>query len=363
MPVIVFTGGGTAGHVTPNFALMDAFNKEGWDIHYIGSATGPEAEMTRTQPCRFHPVASGKLRRYFSWQNFVDPFKSLWGIFQAWRILGKVKADVMFSKGGFVAFPGVVAAWLRRIPVVAHESDFSPGLANRLSYPFARKICLTFSGAKKYFNNPCRIEITGTPIRQGLDDGIKGKGLDLCGFDNDKTTLMMMGGSQGAVVLNQTLRQALPDLLEEYQVIHVCGRGKVDPAFEGMKGYKQFEFVSEELPHLFAAADLIISRAGANTLYELLVLQKPHLLIPLSAKASRGDQIENACYFAEQGVSAVLEEEQLSPGSLTDAIKELGQHQKQYLTQIKALDIHSATDTIVRIIKEQLNDETPAYSR
>ncbi|MCC5792669.1 MAG: undecaprenyldiphospho-muramoylpentapeptide beta-N-acetylglucosaminyltransferase [Legionellaceae bacterium] len=362
-PVIVFTGGGTAGHVNPNLALIAALRAEDWTLHYIGSAQGPEAAMIPRANIPFHAVSSGKLRRYFSWQNFIDPFKTLWGIVQSWRILGQEKATLVFSKGGFVAFPVVVAAWLRRIPVIAHESDFSPGLANRLSYPFARKVCLTFAGTRRYFKNDERLIISGTPLRQGLDEGIKGRGLDSCGFKGMKPCLLFMGGSQGAASLNRVVRAALPRLLEQYQIIHICGPGKVDDSWRDHPGYCQFEYVDTELPHLLAAADVVISRAGANTLYELLALHKPHLLIPLPAIASRGDQIENARYFEEQGVSVVLAEARLNEDSLLAQIELIYQQKAAIAEKIKTLAIQSATTTIIDLIKGQLRDQYPAYSR
>lgn len=349
--VIVFTGGGTAGHVIPNLALIERFSEEGWEMHYIGSAHGPESSMIPASVCRFHAVASGKVRRYFSWQNFIDPFKMITGIVQSWRLLGKTKAQIIFSKGGFVAVPVVLAAWLRRIPVIAHESDFSPGLANRLSYPFARNICVTFEAAKHYFSNSPRVVVTGTPIRKEFFTGVRERGLQICGFNTSKPVLLMMGGSQGALVLNTLLRQALPSLLTHYQVVHICGQGKVAPAFSKQAGYAQFEFVSEALPDLLTMADFVISRAGSNALYELLALQKPHLLIPLSKKVSRGDQLENARYFAKKGCSLVLEEEALTVDALLQSLQDLTKNKSTYLKAMQALTIPSATETIVSLIQ------------
>lgn len=352
-PAIVLTGGGTAGHVTPNFPIIDQLKAEGWQVDYIGSPTGVESDLIRQKQIPFHGIQSGKLRRYFSWKNFIDPFRILVGMLQSWRILGRLKPQVVFSKGGFVAFPVVFTAWLRRIPVIAHESDMSPGLANRLSFPFVKRICLTFEQAQRHFSNQAKIEVTGTPIRPQLLQGDRNRGLAFCGFDSQKPVLMILGGSLGAANINRCVRLALDSLLEKYQIIHLCGKDKVDQSLKDRPGYRQWEYVNEELPDLLAASDLVISRSGANSLYELLALAKPHILIPLSAKVSRGDQLQNARYFAGRGVSTVLDDDSLSPEILTEAIDTLMQQKAQRTKKIQALGIKSATPEIIRIIKEQ----------
>lgn len=356
---IVFSGGGTAGHVTPNLPLIEVLRQDGWQIDYIGSKDGVEKDMISALNIPYHAVSSGKLRRYFSWQNFLDPFKILLGIVQSYCLLRKLKTEIVFSKGGFVAFPIVVAAWLNRIPVIAHESDMSPGLANRLSFPFVDKICVTFGAAKKHFKKPEKVEITGTPIRQELFKGSKEKGLDLCGFNYDKPCVLVMGGSQGSVKLNTALRSILDPLTASYQVIHLCGKGKLDSNLINQANYCQLEYATSELADLFAASDLVISRAGANALYEILSLQKPHVLIPLSAKVSRGDQIQNARYFAQQGISKVVDDDNLTAENLLAAITEAGQQREEIIAKIKALHIESATLKIIALIKEQLHAEHP----
>ncbi|MBA2651739.1 MAG: undecaprenyldiphospho-muramoylpentapeptide beta-N-acetylglucosaminyltransferase [Tatlockia sp.] len=358
-PRIVFTGGGTAGHVTPNLALIEALQKDDWQIDYIGSDDGVEKAMLASVNIPYHSISTGKLRRYFSWKNCIDPFKTFFGIGQAYRLLRKLKVDIVFSKGGFVAFPVVVAAWLNRIPVIAHESDLSPGLANRLSFPFVDKICVTFAAAKQHFKNQARVEVTGTPIRHELFNGSKEKGLALCGFNDALPCLLVMGGSQGSLRLNNALRAALPALCKDYQVIHLCGKGKVDKAFLNQEGYHQFEYVNKELADLFAAAELIVSRAGANSLYEILALQKPHVLIPLSLKASRGDQIQNARYFKQQGISCVIDDESLTTENFLQAISEVSQAREEIIRKIQNLNIESATLKIIELIKEQIHVESP----
>ncbi|RUR16861.1 undecaprenyldiphospho-muramoylpentapeptide beta-N-acetylglucosaminyltransferase [Legionella sp. km535] len=356
---IVFTGGGTAGHVTPNMALIKEFKAEGWDINYIGSDEGIEKGMIQNLGIPFHAVSSGKLRRYFSLKNVLDPFKIVIGIIQSFCLFHKLKPDVVFSKGGFVAFPVVIGAWLNRIPVVAHESDMTPGLANRLSFPFVNKICLTFDAGKKHFKNQDKIEVTGTPIREQLFAGSRAKGLELCGFNSEKPCLLVIGGSLGAGSINQSVRAALGQLTERFQVIHLCGKGKKDPALNEIKGYCQFEYANEELADLFAAASVVISRAGANSLYEILALGKPHILIPISATVSRGDQIQNARYFQGLGISVVIQDHALNAETLLAALREVTNKASDIDDKIKALKIESATDKIVGIIKEQAHVQSP----
>lgn len=357
---IVFTGGGTAGHVTPNIALINELQQQGWQIDYVGSADGVEKEMIQAIDIPYHIVSSGKLRRYFSWKNFFDPVKILLGIGQAYQLLRKLKPDVVFSKGGFVAFPVVVGAWLNRIPIVAHESDMSPGLANRLSFPFVNKICVTFAVAKKHFKQQDKVVVTGTPIRQELLSGNKDRGLALCGFNGDKPCLLVVGGSQGAQALNKCIRQALDTLCKNFQVIHLCGKDKVDNAFVKRAGYCQLEYANQELADLFAASEIVISRAGANALYEILALAKPHVLIPLSSKVSRGDQVQNARYFQQQGISVVVSEEILTPETLLAAVDEVSSNSTEKIEKIKKLGIESATKKIIAVI---LNEGTHAEAR
>ncbi|KGP62909.1 UDP-diphospho-muramoylpentapeptide beta-N- acetylglucosaminyltransferase [Legionella norrlandica] len=358
-PSIVFTGGGTAGHVTPNIALIKEFKEADWDVAYIGSTSGIEKEMIHPLGIPFYAVSSGKLRRYISFKNLLDPFKIVLGMIQSFFILRRIKPDVVFSKGGFVAFPVVVGAWLNRIPIVAHESDMSPGLANRLSFPFVTKICLTFEAGKKHFKSQNKIEVTGTPIRKQLFIGNSAKGLERCGFSSAKPCLLVVGGSLGAGSINSCIRSALKQLTSKFQVIHICGRGKLDPSLVDIEGYCQLEYANEELADLFAASAIVVSRAGANSLYEILALGKPHILIPISSQVSRGDQIQNAKYFQELGISVVIQDESLKADTLLQALQEVMQKKDEIDNKIKALKIESATDKIVAIIKEQAHVQSP----
>ena len=349
---IVFTGGGSAGHVTPNMALIPAFIAENWRVDYIGSQHGVEKKMISGMDIPYHEIRCGKLRRYFSWKNFFDPINTVIGIVQSIAILLWLKPRVVFSKGGFVAFPVVFAAWLCRIPVIAHESDFSPGLANRLSFPFARRLCVTFAAAKNGFKHQKKIHVTGTPIRSNLFSGSRENGLLACGFNDQKSCVLMLGGGQGSKVMNACLRAALDMLGERYQVVHLCGAGQIDPLLLKRKNYFQIEYADDLLADLYAMSDLVISRAGANTVYELLALNKPHIFIPLSRKSSRGDQIQNAEHFCKQGISRVIYEEALNPGILVSSIEQAMQDINDINKKIKALNIKSATDIVVLKIKE-----------
>ncbi len=317
---IVLTGGGTAGHITPNLALIPLLQARGWTVHYIGGHSGMERTLVEGLPgVTYHGISCGKLRRYRDLKNLSDPFRVLAGLGQAAGVLRRVKPSVVFSKGGFVSVPVAWAAALTGVPMVLHESDITPGLANKLALPFARRICTTFPETAKELGSKARH--TGTPIRGTLLTGDRARGLKACGFaDDGMPTLLMMGGSQGSSAINGALRAILPKLSRTLRVIHLCGAGNLDAALDGTPGYAQFEYVSDGLPDLLAAADLVVSRAGANSLYEFLALQKPMLLIPLPLSASRGDQIDNARSFAAQGFARVLAQDAMTEDSLYDAI-------------------------------------------
>ncbi len=330
---IIFTGGGSAGHVTPNIALITECKKHDWDVYYIGSKHGMEKDLISTLAIPYFAITTGKLRRYFSWRNFIDPFKILFGIWQAFWLCRKISPLIVFSKGGFVAFPVVVAAWLNRIPVIVHESDLTPGLANKLSFPFADQICVTFDVTKEHIMQQDKVVVTGTPIRPELFHGDVLDGLKACGFGSNKPVILIYAGGSGSQAINRTIRALLPQLLKKFQVAHVCGKNNVDSKLD-QPGYKQFEYLQQELPGIMACTDLVIARSGANSLYELLTLQKPHILIPLPKKASRGDQIANAQYFAKQGMSQVIFEETLTPAKLYEKIVWLYENKQETLDKL-----------------------------
>ena len=346
---IIMTGGGTAGHVTPNLSLMPKLKENDFEIKYIGSNDGIEKEIITKNNIPFYGISSGKLRRYFSMQNFTDPFKVLKGIGQSLQILSKEKPDVIFSKGGFVAVPVVIAASMKKIPVVAHESDMTPGLANKLSAPFCDKLCVTFRESLKYIKGDKGI-LTGSPIREDILKGNKSEGLKICNFEGRKEVLFIMGGSLGSQLINNEIRKNLKRLLKDFDIIHICGKGNIDKNLTNQKGYKQFEYVSEELPHLMKCADYIISRAGANSIFEFLALKKPTLLIPLSKKASRGDQILNSRSFEKEGYSLVIEEEELQGDALYNKILELKEKKDELVSCMNKSESTNAVDSIVKIL-------------
>ncbi len=353
---IVLTGGGTAGHVTPHLSLIPRLTAAGYDIHYIGTLQGIEREMIQGKcpGVTYHGVQGGKLRRYFSVQNFTDPFRVLWGAFQSLRLMRALKPDVLFSKGGFVSVPVVVAAWLCRVPIVCHESDLTPGLANRICAHFANKVATTFQECAMALGP--KAVMTGTPLRPALFQGSRAAGLALAGFTGDKPVLLMTGGSLGAQSVNGCLRQALPHLLPHMNVLHLCGKGNLDPALAGTQGYYQVEFLGPELPDALAAADIVLSRAGSNTLCELIALHKPMLLVPYPLGASRGDQIQNAASYQKQGLAMVLPQEQLTASSLTAALLTLLAQRAQLEAACAAYPIQDGTDAVLALIEDVQRD-------
>lgn len=352
---IILTGGGSAGHVTPNLALLPQLLAEGIEVHYIGTADGIERTiLSERKDVTYHIISSGKLRRYFSWKNFTDPFRVMRGLFQARRVMREVKPAAVFSKGGFVSVPVVIAAHGKHIPVVTHESDYTPGLANKINAKFADKICVTFEGTLAHVG--AKGVHTGTPIRPELYQGDKERGLAFLGFDDKKPVLLIMGGSLGASVVNDAVRAALPKLLISYDIVHLCGKGKVEERLN-QPGYRQFEYVNEELPDVLAATDVVVSRAGANAVFEFLALSKPALLIPLPRSASRGDQILNAGYFARKGFAMVLEQESLTPETLLDAVNDLYDRRLSFIATMSAEPLADGTDEVLAVIRNAMKKE------
>ena len=350
MKHIVLTGGGTAGHVTPNIALIPRLRELGYEISYIGSYEGIERKLIEEMGIPYYGIASGKLRRYFDLKNFTDPFRVLKGFSQAKKLMKQLKPDVVFSKGGFVTVPVVIAAGKCKIPAIIHESDMTPGLANKLCLSSATKICCNFPETVDSLPKDKAV-LTGTPIRRELMNGNREDGRAFCGFTSEKPVMMVIGGSLGAASVNENIRKILPSLLEKFQVIHLCGKGKVDEALVGTDGYVQYEYIQQELPDLFALADIVISRAGANAICEIKELAKPNLLIPLSAKASRGDQILNARSFEKQGFSRVMEEEEITEESLLNPILELYENRQTYIDAMSGSDHLNSIDQITAMIE------------
>ena len=351
MKKIILTGGGTAGHVTPNLALLPALREEDFEIHYIGSYNGIERRLIEAASIPYDGISSGKLRRYFDLKNFSDPLRVLKGYFEARKLMKKYKPDIVFSKGGFVAVPVVLAAKHYKVPVIIHESDMTPGLANKICIPAASKVCCNFPETLKYLPEDKAV-LTGSPIRRELFSGNRLEGLKMCGFTADKPVILVIGGSLGSVRVNEAVREILPELLKKYQVIHLCGKDKVDSSLEGTEGYVQYEYIQKELCDLLDAADLVISRAGANAICELLALHKPNILIPLSLEASRGDQILNAESFERQGFSYVIKEEELTSQGLLEAVSTVDSQKEEYRKTMEASGQQNAVVKVADIIEK-----------
>lgn len=349
---IVLTGGGSGGHVIPNLALIPYLEQRGYEVHYIGTHDGLEKTLVTGIP--YHAIKAGKLRRYASLKNISDPFKTIAGYFEAKRILKALKPSVVFCKGGFVSVPVAFAAHSLKIPTVLHESDYTPGLANRLCAPKADKICLSFDVSADAYGS--KAVVTGSPIRREVTRGSREKGLAFCGFNKSKPVLLVMGGSQGAGALNSAIDSCIDTLLASYQIVHLRGKGHLNDALQNRQGYCQFEYISEEMPDLFACCDFIFTRAGANAVFEILALRKPALLVPLPLSQSRGDQILNAGYFEKHGYSAVLPEEELNESTLPAALKALLEHKEQYAAAMQHAPSANGTENVLNVIYEMDKD-------
>ena len=347
----MLTGGGTAGHVTPNLALLPGLKARGFEIRYIGSYNGMEKGIIEGAGIEYHGISTGKFRRNLSLKNVTDVGRVVKGLGEARKLLSEIKPDIVFSKGGFVSVPVVRAAKSLGIPVILHESDMTPGLANKLCYNAAIKCCCNFPETLQYLPEGKGV-LSGSPMREDLFTGSREAGLKFCGFDGSKPVLLKIGGSLGATHLSQLLEEALDDLLPEFDIINLCGRGNLNEALVGRPGYVQFEYITEELKDLYACADIIYSRAGANVLCELLALKKPNLLVPLGRSVSRGDQLLNAESFKKQGFSMVIEEEVLNKDNLAEALRELYQTREKYVKAMEESKLGNGVDVILGLIDE-----------
>ncbi|MCI9229596.1 MAG: undecaprenyldiphospho-muramoylpentapeptide beta-N-acetylglucosaminyltransferase [Lachnospiraceae bacterium] len=354
MKKIVLTGGGSAGHVTPNIALLPSLKEAGYEIAYMGSYDGIEKRLIGDFDLPYVGISTGKFRRYLDFKNLTDPFRVIKGFSEARKFLKEYRPDVVFSKGGFVAVPVVRAAASLGIPCIIHESDMTPGLANKICVPVARKVCCNFPETLKLLPEEKAV-LTGSPIRAELAQGNKVAGLDLCGFNANTPVIMVIGGSLGAANVNKAVRAALPSLLGDFQVVHLCGKDKIDNLLLNTPGYKQFEYIKAELKDLFAIADVVISRAGANAICELLALKKPNILIPLPASSSRGDQLLNAKSFEAQGFSIVINEEDLTTELLVDKVHELYFSRQTFRDAMNDSGQMDSVRRIVQLIEEAIS--------
>ena len=350
MKKIIMTGGGTAGHVTPNLALVPLLKEKGYEIFYIGSYTGIEKKLVEDAGITYYGISSGKLRRYHDWKNFTDPFRVIKGFSEANQLMKHIKPDVVFSKGGFVSVPVVMAAARQHIPAIIHESDMTPGLANKLAIPFASKVCCNFPETMQYLPDGKAVH-TGSPIRKELFSGNKEAGLEFTGFNTDKPVILIMGGSIGSRFINNAVWASLDTLLEKFQIVHLVGKGNINNDLVGRTGYQQYEFISEQLNDIFAMTDLMISRAGANSISEILALKIPNILIPLSAAASRGDQILNAESYKKQGFSTVLQEEELTGELLISSVEDVYARRDEIKEKMASSKLLDANNTIMNLIE------------
>ena len=353
---IVLTGGGTAGHVTPNMALIPRLRELGYEISYMGSYDGIEKRLMEDFDIPYYGIATGKFRRYFDPKNFSDPFRVIKGVREARKYLKEKQPDVVFSKGGFVSVPVVRAANTLGIPCIIHESDMTPGLANKLCIPVAKKVCCNFPETLQQLPANKAV-LTGSPIRKELSSGNKEAAYRLCGFDASKPVIMVVGGSQGSAAINQAVRDVLPELLKDFQVVHLCGKEKMDNLLLTTPGYKQFEYIKSEMKDLFAMADMVISRAGANAISELLSLKKPNILIPLPSSSSRGDQLLNAKSFESQGFSIVIDEDDLTNKLLLEKVQELYFNRKTYVDAMRKSSQRDAIGAIIGLIEDAVNEK------
>ena len=349
---ILMTGGGTAGHVTPNIALIPRLKKDGYDISYIGTEKGMERDLITNEGIKYYSISAGKLRRYMSIENLTDIAKIGKGFFEASRHIKQIKPDVVFSKGGFVSCPVVWAAWFNGIPTIIHESDLTPGLANKLSIPFAKKVCYAFPETAKYLPKDKSV-LAGIPVREKMLRGTKKNGLKMCDFTPDKPIILIMGGSLGSQAINRIIRESLSELLPKYQVCHICGKGSLDENLKNTKGYAQFEYIDKELKDMFAMSDLVISRAGATTLYELLNLAKPNILIPLPKASSRGDQILNAAFFRKEGYSEVIQESDITKEILISKIESTLKDKEAFISNMQSSNIRDSIATVIDTIDRE----------
>ncbi|HEA6245713.1 TPA: undecaprenyldiphospho-muramoylpentapeptide beta-N-acetylglucosaminyltransferase [Staphylococcus aureus] len=356
MTKIAFTGGGTVGHVSVNLSLIPTALSQGYEALYIGSKNGIEREMIESQlpEIKYYPISSGKLRRYISLENAKDVFKVLKGILDARKVLKKEKPDLLFSKGGFVSVPVVIAAKSLNIPTIIHESDLTAGLANKIALKFAKKIYTTFEETLNYLPKE-KADFIGATIREDLKNGNAHNGYQLTGFNENKKVLLVMGGSLGSKKLNSIIRENLDALLQQYQVIHLTGKGLKDAQVK-KSGYIQYEFVKEDLTDLLAITDTVISRAGSNAIYEFLTLRIPMLLVPLGLDQSRGDQIDNANHFADKGYAKAIDEEQLTAQILLQELNEMEQERTRIINNMKSYEQSYTKEALFdKMIKDALN--------
>ena len=345
--LIFMAGGGTAGHINPNLALVEPLQKVGYRVEYMGQKNEMEYPLVTAAGLPFHEVASGRLHRSLNPDTLLTPFRIV-------KAIRKEKPALIFCKGGFACVPVAIAGKLTGTKVILHESDLTPGLANKLCAPFASKICVTFEQTLQHLPKEKTV-FTGTPIRASLKNGSREKGFELTGLDPaGKPVLMVVGGSQGAGALNDVIGDNLEALLADYQIVHLYGGEASGYVPKEAKGYFALGYAKEEMADLFAMTDLVLSRAGANAINEFLLLQLPSILVPLPLTVSRGDQILNAQHFEEKGFSYVLPQEKLDLQSLQSALTHVQEHRSEYLSAMGASAAKNGTTEVLKVILETI---------
>jgi len=357
--MIAITGGGTGGHIFPNISIVEELKIRGEkNIVWIGEKGGKEELFAKKLNIPFYGIKAGKIRRYFSLKNFSDLFLVVLGFFQSLFLLSKLKPKLLFSKGGFVSIPPAFAARVLRVPVLTHESDINPGLANRLISKASYAVCTSFKETSPYFPGK-RVFYTGNPVRKVIKDGNSKRGKIFLGFKEDLPFVMVVGGSLGAQSINNTIYKIVDNYDLPFNLVHQCGRGNLNNTFIKIKKYRQYEFLGKEIGDVMAVSTLIISRAGAGALYEISYLGKPSILIPLSKTASRGEQVDNAKFFEENGASIVILNDDLNEKILFKTVCNLLEN-KNTLVEMgkKAFRLlnHNAEEKIVDIIEDILKE-------
>ncbi|MCQ2574079.1 MAG: undecaprenyldiphospho-muramoylpentapeptide beta-N-acetylglucosaminyltransferase [Treponema sp.] len=360
---IAFTGGGTAGHIYPGLAVADELknlaenNNLDLEIFWLGCSRGMDKKIVESavrpngKPSAdvFYGIPSGKLRRYFSMKNFLDLFKIAGGFFKSFFILAKMKPALLFSKGGFVSVPPCIAAKLLKIPVFTHECDFTPGLANRINAKSASKMLLSYEETKRFLSegNKAKAVVTGNPVRPVFYEADFKKGLEFLGIpeNHEKPVLMVLGGSSGAKQINGLVSETLDFLCRHFIVVHQTGMLNTDEE-ESRRlkekygdDYKPYAFIYKEMADVLSAADVILSRAGANSIWECAVMHKPMVLVPLCGNGTRGDQVDNAKFFEEKGCAEVLLGKDATGENTMKALEKLltKEERTKYEENLKAL--------------------------
>ena len=328
---IVLTGGGTAGHIIPHLALFDDLKKHFDKVTYIGSAESMEEKIVKEKlNIPFFSVTVTKFDRGNLLSIFKIPKLLITGIKDADKILREEKPDVIFSKGGYVSLPVVLAGRRLNIPIVSHESDLSIGLANKLMKGSCKTICTTFEKTARKIGR--KGVFTGSPVRHDIVKG-KDESLKKLGIQTNKPILLITGGSLGSKVINDCVRESLGELIKNYYILHLTGKGNFNKGFDCFRDYRQVEFTND-MPYFIGASDVVVSRAGSNTIFELALAGKPMLLIPLSKKASRGDQIQNAKYFRRKGYANMLLQEEMSPQRFVDEVDQTYALRRDYFDEL-----------------------------